>query len=323
MNTKDNIFKYIKENGPVKPGVILDNISVGEQMLYRHLKALLNEGVVEKSGSGPQTFYAVAKVGSKKSESVLSKKNNLIIEKNFYFVSPTGRELKGINGFETWCQQRGFDVRKKANEFTKVYKKYEKIRKNGLLDATDKIKRTFKSSICVDKLFYDSFYSVEIFGKTKMGQRILYAKQGQDRKVIKDIALEIRNDLERLIKKEKIQAVIFVPPTVPRKIQFMKVLERNLGLRIPKIGVSRIFGKVRVPQKTLKKIEDRIRNAESTFYVESVANFERILIIDDAVGSGASINQIACKIKKQKKVQKIIGFAITGSLNDFDVISEV
>ena len=323
MNTKDNIFEYIKENGPVKPGVILDNISVGEQMLYRHLKTLLNEGVIEKSGSGPQTFYTVVKVGNKKSESVLSKKNNLIIEKNFYFISPTGQELQGVSGFETWCQQRGLDIQKKANEFIKVYKKYEKNRKNGLLDATDKIKKTFKDSICVDKLFYDSFYSVEIFEKTKMGQKLLYAKQGQDRKVIKEISLEIKDSLKKLIEKEKIQALIFVPPTVPRKIQFMKALERNLGLKLPKINVSKIFGKVRVPQKTLKKIEDRIKNAESTFYVESVANFERILIIDDAVGSGASINQIACKIRKQRDVQKIIGFAITGSLNDFDVISEI
>ena len=85
MNTKDNIFEYIKENGPVKPGVILDNISVGEQMLYRHLKTLLNEGVIEKSGSGPQTFYTVVKVGNEKSERVLSKRNNLIIEKKILF----------------------------------------------------------------------------------------------------------------------------------------------------------------------------------------------------------------------------------------------
>ncbi len=51
--------------------------------------------------------------------------------------------------------------------------------------------------------------------------------------------------------------------------------------------------------------------------------FKGRLIIDDAVGSGASINQIACKLKKAQNTRKVIGFAVTGSLNDFEIISEV
>ena len=34
-------------------------------------------------------------------------------------------------------------------------------------------------------------------------------------------------------------------------------------------------------------------------------------------------NQIACKPKKAQNTSKVIGFAVTGSLNDFEVISEV
>jgi hypothetical protein len=34
-------------------------------------------------------------------------------------------------------------------------------------------------------------------------------------------------------------------------------------------------------------------------------------------------NQIACKLKKAQNTSKVVGFAVTGSLNDFEVISEV
>ncbi|CAC9658534.1 hypothetical protein [uncultured Gammaproteobacteria bacterium] len=38
---------------------------------------------------------------------------------------------------------------------------------------------------------------------------------------------------------------------------------------------------------------------------------------------GFNTNQIACKPKKAQNTSKVIGFAVTGSLNDFEVISEV
>ncbi|SMN13277.1 hypothetical protein BHECKSOX2_266 [Bathymodiolus heckerae thiotrophic gill symbiont] len=103
----------------------------------------------------------------------------------------------------------------------------------------------------------------------------------------------------------------------------MKVLEAELALSLANIKVLKIIGDMRVPQKTLKKLADRIENAQHTFVVNNTAKFKTTLIIDDAVGSGASINQIACKLKHARHTDKVIGFAITGSLNDFEVISEV
>ena len=49
----------------------------------------------------------------------------------------------------------------------------------------------------------------------------------------------------------------------------------------------------------------------------------KILILDDAIGSGATINEIALKIKTQKLAKVIIGVSITGSYKGFEVISEL
>ena len=48
-----------------------------------------------------------------------------------------------------------------------------------------------------------------------------------------------------------------------------------------------------------------------------------MVLIDDALGSGATLNEVAKKIKNQKVAKEIIGVAITGSFSGFEVISEV
>lgn len=49
-----------------------------------------------------------------------------------------------------------------------------------------------------------------------------------------------------------------------------------------------------------------------------------ILLIDDAVGSGSTLNETARQIREKGICNdKIIGLAITGSFKGFDVISEV
>lgn len=52
--------------------------------------------------------------------------------------------------------------------------------------------------------------------------------------------------------------------------------------------------------------------------------YNNILLIDDAIGSGATLNETAAQIKNKGICKgKIIGLAITGSFKGFDVISEV
>jgi len=136
--------------------------------------------------------------------------------------------------------------------------------------------------------------------------------------------MEIKPKIKALIKLFKIDAVVFVPPTVKREVQLMKELEKHLNLEIDIIKVVKIKTPIIIPQKTLNKLEERIENAKKTFVVEGAKNYKNILIIDDAVGSGATLNEIAFQIKEKNVIKgKIIGLAITGSLKGFDVVSEV
>ena len=91
-----------------------------------------------------------------------------------------------------------------------------------------------------------------------------------------------------------------------------------------KITITKIKTEVAVPQKTLNKLSDRIENAQKTIIVEEKRKYKNILLIDDAVGTGATLNETAAQIKAKNICQgKIIGLAVTGSFKGFDVISEV
>ena len=85
----------------------------------------------------------------------------------------------------------------------------------------------------------------------------------------------------------------------------------------------RSSGIIPVPQKSLSKLEERIRNAENTFSISDHREFNHLVLIDDAVGSGSTLNQIAEKIKDKKIAKKVTGLAVVGSFKGFDVITDV
>jgi predicted amidophosphoribosyltransferase len=103
----------------------------------------------------------------------------------------------------------------------------------------------------------------------------------------------------------------------------MREIERQLNLSIPVISLVKVKKEISVPQKTLTKLDDRVENAKSTIILDESRKFKTILLLDDALGSGATLNETAKKIKNQKLADVVIGLAITGSFSGFEVISEV
>lgn len=277
-----------------------------------------------------------------------------IIDHEFMMIDSIGNRVDGFEGFVSWCQKRGFDVVQKAKEYIGVLNKISVFKGDnksdrarsaaGLISGMKKLKETFsaiKLPVFLDEAFYIDFYSIEVFGKTKLGQMILYAKQGQDKKLMSEVVLHVKSKIYTLIKEKHIDAVAFVPPTVKRKVQFMSEIEKGLQIGLPHIKMSKIKGDVVVPQKTLSKLQDRIDNAKQIkvfvmgpMQAESgsssqenrnlhIPKYKNLLLIDDALGSGATMNEIASQVKKLSVAEHVIGLALTGSFNGFDVINEI
>lgn len=327
-DTGTKIVGYIKKYQRVTAKELADVMAISPQALFRQLNKLQAKNLIYKVGTPPKVFYLIKKtedVGdSKKSiSSKIDAAARRVIDANYLIITPAGERKEGIEGFIYWCDKTGQSIVKTTHEYMKTWQKYNAFKKGGLVDGTGKLKTTF-SHTYVDKLYYLDFYSIERFGKTKLGQLLLYSKQSQNIKLIKELIAYIKPSVTDLIKKWNIDGVGFIPPTVKREVQFMKILEHNLNLRSSKISIIKVKTEVAVPQKTLNKLEDRIENAQKTIIVNEKKHYKNILLIDDAVGSGATINETAAQIKKKNICSgKIIGLAITGSFKGFDVISEV
>ncbi len=316
------IFDFVKQKKEVSAKSIIEFLGTTEAAVFRHLKALVEIGALSKTGTPPKVFYFISPKNDLPTTSDLPLETNDVIEKNFFLITPQGAIIEGISAFARWCADRGLDLAKTAAEYITVRKKNESFRQNGLINGQEKFANTFTPNF-LDEIYYLDFYSYERFGKTKLGSLLLHAKQAQNKKLIAQIAEMVRPRITKLIIDKKIDAVGFIPPTITRKVQFQKELERILRLPVPRINLVKTKNAVAVAQKSLSKLEDRVANARATIFVDDRARYRNILLIDDAVGSGATFNETARKIKESGVASgQVIGLAITGSFKGFDVISE-
>lgn len=322
--TKENIIEYISDRGSVSAKDLISHIGISKQAIFIHLKKLIEDGLISKVGSPPVVFYVLNKNENNFQNIGFKEEIKKEINEKYLFITSIGEIKEGVDGFTYWCNRNNLDPIKTANEYIETLKKYDKYRLvSGLIDGMEKMKASFEK-VFLDDIFYLDFYAIERFGKTKLGQLLLYSKQSQDKKMIKNLSISMRNKIINLINEYNIDAVCFIPPTVKREVQLMKELENNLKLPVKRIKIVKIKSDIAVPQKTLNKIRDRIENAEKTFFLDDKGVYGNVLIIDDAVGSGSTLNIVASKIRQSKLTKgKIIGLAITGSYKGFDVISEV
>ena len=324
MKTSQKIIEYIKKRGQSSGSELAGYLEISDRAVRKQLSSLLEKGILRKIGKPPKVFYLL-KGKSDKNKKIETVSDNIrdIINKKYLIITPAGERRIGFDGFVYWCQKNNLPVEKTAKEYIKTIVKYKLFQRNGFINGMSKMKSTFKK-VNLDKLYYLDFYSIERFGKTKLGQLLLYAKQSQNKKLMKELIAEIKPRVDAAVKKYNIDGIGYIPPTVKREVQLMRVLEKGLKENLRSISIVKIKTPVAVPQKTLNKLADRIENAKSTFVVEENATFNNILLIDDAVGSGATMNEIAGKIKDKRICKgKIVGLAITGSFKGFDIISEV
>lgn len=327
MSIKDQIISLFVDYRDLTVKEIVDKLDVTKQSVHLVLNKLMAEDLVRKSGRAPKTVYRWSEntKSGNKDETAVSTSDNNALDELFLLITETGDMLEGLTGFKEWCERRKLPFSKTLKEYLNTTERYNLYRNSeGLISGMDKLRNTAGyEKICLDDLYYLDFYAIERFGKTRLGTLLHYAKQGQNKMLMRIMLDEIQLRVQALIDTHDIDAVVFVPPTIRREIQFMKFMQQKLSLKIPQVEVKKISGIIPVPQKSLHKIEERIRNARESFAVTDLNQYKRVLMIDDAVGSGATMNEIACKLKNKKVATEVLGLAYTGSFKGFDVITDV
>lgn len=327
MKIKDRILILLEEKGDLSVKEMTDLLEVSKQAIHIAINQLLEEETIIKFGKVPKSIYRLQsqKTSSKEKTPEISAQNRDYLDKHFLAITEVGEMMVGVEGFTHWCHQRKLPLEKTLSEYLLTKEKYNVYYdKYGLINGKEKLMNTKGyDQIHLDSLYYLDFYAIERFGKTRLGTLLHYAKQGQNKPLMKILVNELKPKLERLLSVQTFDAVAYVPPTIKREVQIMKYMETHLKINLPKINITKISGIIPVPQKSLSKIEERITNAENTFAVSETVKYQHVLLIDDAVGSGSTLNQIAGKLKKKGIAQLITGLAIVGSFKGFDVVTDV
>ncbi len=327
MSIENQIIEYLKVHLEASVNELQGQIQASRQMLHRILSRMLQEGYLQKLGRAPTVFYRLNRLPAtdKEDEIVLKEDELAFLREHFLQVSERGEKLEGAEAMKAWCRRQKIPLEKTVHEFINTRKKYlNYFLPDGLIDGTAKLIGTKGfDAIAVDRMFYCDFYAIERFEKTRLGTLLHYAKQGQNMPLMQEVIAGTREKLTALIQKEKIDAVGYIPPTIKRHLQLMTALQKGFNLPLPHLNLVKVSGTIPVPQKALNKIEDRIDNARASIVVKETRQFKNILLIDDAVGSGATINETAAKLKQKGIAGKVFALAIVGSFKGFDVIQEV
>jgi len=323
---KNAILDFIRNNSGATVKSIRTSFSISEPTIFKHLNELLKSKLIKKIGKAPKVIYIINEINYENEYKIESKENAEIIENEFLYIDVIGNISYGQKGFFAWCNNhKEVNYEKTANEYIEIIKKYAKYKNDNIIDATFKLNETFEK-VFMDKLFYCDFYAIERFGKTKLAQLSFQAKQSQDNNLMNEIIKIIEKPIYDCIKNLSIDAIGFIPPTVKRNFQFQHALKNMLKISLPNIKIDKIILDTPIQQKTLKRQEDRILNAKSTIFLtetKELDNYSNILLIDDFVGSGATLNETSKKIHLINENIKIYCLALTGSIKGFEVISQI
>jgi predicted amidophosphoribosyltransferase len=197
----------------------------------------------------------------------------------------------------------------------------------GLLDVTAHFREHIEGS-AIDQLYFVDQYKWMDFGRGKIAELAFYGKDTQHRGLLEECIQAAQAQIECLIHTGKFDVIAITPHSKKRSIQLLKELQRIISWgAIPMIKLVKYAPHgVIVAQKSLKTRQQRIQNAKETILLNDareVANYKHVLLLDDFVGSGATLNETAKKLKAAG-VREVTGLALVGNATlSYEVIQEI
>ena len=316
--TKQKMLDLLQDQR-LSPADLRQRLTVSASVVHDHLRSLLEEERIEKFGSAPQVFYRV------RERSAVD-----VVEEFFVFQDVLGVLHRGIDGFRLWSEQglKKLSFEEKISLYADRIATMESNRHNGLFDLTDKLQKVCAvgEAIYLKKMVAFSLRTLQDFGRTKMGMYMDIVKSVGNKDIMQEILEYAVPLLVAYVKRYKIGAVGFIPPTRKRDQQIMTLLKKRFQKASVRVVVFDIT-KIRTQgasreQKTIRDLKDRVYNAEHTFLLSPYAhlhNYKRVLLVDDFVGSGATLNQVAKIAKESGFVGEVFGVGIVGEERGYSV----
>ena len=315
---------------------ISEHLWKSRQLVHKYLKQLINEWKIKKVGKTPHAKYRLLQESSDKTDYweletreivPLDYKTTKILEEAFFKFSPTWEKLTWVDWIVEWLQERNNNVHSSITEYLRLHTYFESQKDDcWMLHAEQSFWKHFEINYLEQVLYADQYIYWQ-FWRWKLSELAYYGKQLQDKNLISESIKIILPKLKCIISRWSFDAIAITPWSVKRENQILKILQKKLWvLKLPFVNVIKYSQSwILIPQKSLKKSEDRIKNAKSTIFIDDrhIWNYKKVLLIDDFVGSGATLNETAKKLKDEW-VQEVVGFVFVGNTDlQYEVIYEI
>lgn len=330
------IIDLLTTTGELSVDAISKRLGKSTALIHKYLLALIADGKVIKKWVAPHTIYLL-----KNQPLIIVTQNNSplvwlwdipysdqrILKEIFLKFSPTGKRYEWASGLIAWCKERWLNPIEKYKNYIQIHTHLLSLENEcGLLSAMDAYSSSF-DRVWLNELYYADQYKWMEFGRGRLAEIAFYAKQSQNKSLIRETLDLTLPKLLCLIQWEWFDAIAMTPWSIERKNQLLGYLWDALKMwNIPFVQVIKYYENgISIPQKSLKTRIERIENARNTIYVHDnhISEYKKILLIDDFVWSGATMNETAKKLKDDG-VQKVVWFALVGNLNlSYDIINEI
>ena len=320
------IVEYIKQYDRT-PKDLCTRLNVSTVTVQKYLKELCADGYIEKVGKRPHVHYQFIR---QLPPPVIKSTS---IDNHFMFLDSIGNIHTGTEAFRIWSEHnlKKYPLEEKVRYYEQCIRDMKAQKQNGVYTLDEKwkeFKKKTSEDVFIEGLVCTAPYALPDFGKTKEAILLGIAKDGgrNSKMYMKQLIDGFVPPLLTYLRYLKPRAVAFIPPTAERKVQLMDEIKKQFCeiSKLPIINIRKKYGNVVLQQKHLSNIRDRVQNADKTFFPdETDREYSSVLLIDDMIGSGASLNQVAKKLINQKSAKRVYGIGIVGNQKGFTTVKKV
>lgn len=148
--------------------------------------------------------------------------------------------------------------------------------------------------------------------RSELGELLYKLKFRRNKSVIPEIAEVVGTFVESYL--PKVDLIVPVPPSTPRKEQPVILLARAIGDRVGIAVVEDCVWKVRETSqlKNVFDFDERSRLLDGAFQVDrSFTKGETVLLFDDLYRSGATLNAVTSLLYDEGGAQDVLTLALT------------
>ena len=311
------LLEMIRDNPDVSPSELVVLSGCSRSAVHAGLRKLLETGFIKKRGTSPQVYYSAT-------ENI-----SATVQDSFVYKDPAAGLMFGMDGFRRWSDGRfgTITLSDKIHLYEENFTKYQQSKEKGLFFTMDASLKIPSADITFDSLRCFDLYTLQIDKETKRSKEavLLEVVKGSGnpermKALIHEYIESSVKNINTIIEKDAINAVAFVPPTATRKVQVMQLLKKSFAAhnyhKIDIVPIRRDFSGsnlLRLEQKQIASVENRIINARNTYkVVRSGKVYKKLLLVDDLVGSGATVNEIARKCKENALAEEVHCLCLVG-----------